>query len=674
MGRVHICFGVDSEIPAHTSSVVDQLEKSYNDVYKNAATFFYSHPGCPFFFTFTGHQISYYHKKHPELLKIIHELENRKQAEIVGGGYWNPIFPLLFPSDRSGQIEMLSSAIRTSVGKRPRGTKLYADNWDSNMVSSLQTCGMEYVLLDNSVIPQQKQCFLPLVMCERGKSVDIIPFYNNFKNDILEPKQNIDTKEQRKIICEQIFKDIQKKISKQNQQSEIHMVTILFSIDEFEIILENGMLESFYETANEMQDINISLPTPSRKITSKVPSYIPNCLSDNLAQWATVPYVSTPAAKYQTTIFDFLQTYPQIKALYDRMLYVSMLINQCHGDKMRKNTAREKLWEAQAGDTFVCSPDGVFASSAKRHHVYSLLTEAEQLVREASEFKESMTSLDYNGDGINEYIIRMQNYNACIYPAGGAIRELDIFHNAKNYADNLNRVEKFDTIGDNYWRGLFVDHLFSADDFEKYKKTESAGDGIFSRIKYEETRFSSPRKEVQLVATADFGAKSQRVILRKKYIASSNGFTVQYILKNGSNEAVSAKLVIESNFAEPGFENGASDIYKLQVATDGTKKELLEHEFAENNLHENISALQVIDSDVSFVFEPNENCDVFFAPLTFHRPCYNAKNETEIMKTGKTLCIALLWHIELEPGLETEKTINFGILHSRKEIKRKKTK
>lgn len=675
MDKIYFCFGIDSAL-SHTSSYIENLERDYNDVYKNAATFFYSHSGCPFFFTFTGHQISYYHKKHPEFLKIIHEMENRKQTEIIGGGYWNPVFPLLFPSDRSGQIEMLSSAIRTSVGKRPRGARLCAENWDANMVSSLQTSGMEFVLMDNSVVPVQKQCFLPLIMCERGKSVDIVPFYNSFKQDILKPELASETKEQKKFITEQFYKSIEKKVFKSSLpetiQSDLRLVTILFSPDEFKTVFENGILEMLYETASEIENINISLPTPCRKIMTKVPSYIPTCLSEELAKWATVPYVVTPVdTSFRVTIFDFLQTYPQIKALYDRMLYVSLLVNQCHGDKMRKNNAREKLWEAQSGEMFVCSPDGVFVSSAKRQKIYNLLSEAEQLVRDASEFKESVISLDYNGDGVNEYVIRMQNYTACIYPAGGAVRELDILHNSKNYADNLNRVAQFDGISDNYWRGLFVDHLFSADDFERYTKNESAGDGIFSKIKYDEIRFSAPRKEIQLVATAEYGEKSQHVVLRKKYIASSNGFAVQYILKNGSAEKLSANLVIESNFAEVDFTASDEHVYKMQVVSGGAKKELL---YSDSKIQHDVSALQVVDENVSFVFEPNENCSTFFAPLSFSRSHYVNENEVQTVSDGKTLCASLFWQIELEPGHETEKTINFGILHSRKENKRKKTK
>lgn len=676
MSRVYVCFGLDSTL-TNSMSVSENLERDYIDIYKNAATFFYSHPGCPFFFSFTGKQISYYHKKHPELLKIFHELENRKQIEIIGGGYWNPIFPLLFPADRSSQIEMLSTAIRTTIGKRPRGMRLCAENWDSAMVSSLQTCGIEYVLLENEVIPQTKQCYLPLVMSERGKSVDIVPVYKNFKSIILNPDAPTVSKEDKKNIAWQFLKDIQKKAVKtsapESVQGECRMVTISLSLKEFKSILENGILESIYETACEFEDIKISLPTPCRKIMPKLACYLPACLSEKLALWASVPYVPTPVKSYQITIFDFLQLYPQVKALYDRMLYVSLLANQCRGDKMRKNTAREKLWEAQAGEAYICSPEGVFAPSAKRHHIYNLLIEAEQFIRSASEFKESVTEFDYNGDGINEYVIRMQDYTACVYPSGGAIRELDIMQDLKNYAANLNRIEMFDGISDNYWRGLFVDHLFSANDFEKYKKNESAGDGIFSRLKYDEIRFSSPRNEIQLAASASFGEKSQKVVLKKKYLTSSNGMVIQYILKNDSTEKLSANLVIESNFAETNFENDSLSSYKVQIVTDGAKKEFTENDISGTNSHQAVSAIQVVDENISFVFEPNENCESFFAPLTFSRPTQIENNEIKTTVDGKTLCVALLWPIELEPGHETEKTINFGILHSRKE-RRKKTK
>jgi|WetSurMetagenome_2_1015567.scaffolds.fasta_scaffold10328_3 4-alpha-glucanotransferase len=655
-----ICISLGLESATADTALPSSLEKDYQDVYKPAATFLYSHPECLFCFSFTGIQLSYYRKKHPEFLEILSQLTNRKQVEILGGGYYNPVFPLLFPMDRNGQIEMLSSEIRCTVGKRPRGMTLCASSWDSSLVTNLQTCGMEYVLLDSSLIPPSKQCFLPLIMSDRGKSIDILPVYRNLKPD-------------NKMSAEIYFAELRKKITQEavekKSDSEWHTATIMFTHDELKVLIESNWLASLYRTAVDQTDcsIRLTIPSLSRKTAVRIPAFITAGMSEDIAQWAKNPYTAVPKKEcYPITIYDFLQTYPQSRALYDRMLYVSMLVNQCHGDKMRKKAAREKLWESQSGEGFVCTSSGAFVNSAYRQHAYRSLIEAEKLIRECSDFEESITNFDYNGDGLNEYIFRMQNYTACVHLIGGTIRELDIMHSAGNYADNLSRVKEFDNCSDNYWRGMFVDHIFNDQDFLRYLNNEPAGDGVFSRIRYDEQHFVPVHNEIQLSAVSFFSEKKQQISLRKKYISNSNGCTVQYILKNESNTKLSAKFIVESNFAQTNFTNSDFNAYKVEIVSAGNRQEIntkkSARELNSTGLLKDVSAVQITDSDndISFVFEPNENSGFTFVPITFMRPSYRT---AEIVPAGMTFSTAMFWDVCLESEMEMEKTINLSILN-----------
>ena len=65
----------------------------------------------------------------------------------------------------------------------------------------------------------------------------------------------------------------------------------------------------------------------------RIPSYIPTRIRSDVAKWAKKPFEETNSHSVQPTIFDFLLTYPHNKALYDRMLYISILLNQAKGDK-----------------------------------------------------------------------------------------------------------------------------------------------------------------------------------------------------------------------------------------------------------------------------------------------------------------------------------------------------
>ena len=125
MNSIYVTFNLKSFTNSLESN--DLLDKNYQSVYKPLIKFLYSHPDFPFSFSFSGTQIQFLKKRKNELITSLREMVDRKQVEVLGGGYYDPVLPLLYPVDRNGQIDMLSSEIRQKVGKRPRGISIYAD-------------------------------------------------------------------------------------------------------------------------------------------------------------------------------------------------------------------------------------------------------------------------------------------------------------------------------------------------------------------------------------------------------------------------------------------------------------------------------------------------------------------------------------------------------------------
>ncbi|MDE5897880.1 MAG: DUF1925 domain-containing protein, partial [Treponemataceae bacterium] len=479
--KIAVCFCVKPSTTGGARS--DGFEKDYQNVYKPAAKFLYSHPNCCMAFSFYGPQLAHLKRRHPEFIEIVRELIGREQIELLGGGFYNPVFPLLFPRDRSGQIELLSSELRQTTGRRPRGLSLCASSWESSLLASFTTCGMEYVLLDESLVPAEKQKWIPLIMSDKGKSLSILPVSTSLK-----PCAGLPPEEFLSAVQERISA-----VRGGSVEGGHAGVCIQFSTEELQQLLESGWLSRL-----EAADGEFLLATPYQYIKSvpeRTPVYIAAGLGGEVAQWAVRPYESVRSdGGFPVTIYDFFQTYPQSRALYDRMLYVGQLVNQSHGDKLRRKAAREKLWEAQDGDGFVCTAKGAFVSSAYRQQAYKNLMEAEKILRECGSFAESVSSFDYTGNGMNEYVCRMKNYFACISLRGGAVRELDVVQNSGNFADNLSRVKEFDGCSDDYERGLFVDHLFTQEEFQDFVANKPTGNGIFSRMTYGEVKFSAQHK------------------------------------------------------------------------------------------------------------------------------------------------------------------------------------
>lgn len=662
MSLVHICYSLKSSRLDPNQKEI--FEKDYISVYKPAAKFLYSHPDFFMSFAFNGVQLEFLKKKYPEFIELLRELVQRKQIELLGGGYYDPAFPLLFPMDRTGQIELLTSALRSISGKRPRGINICASIWDYSLVSCFHNCGMEYVLLDDSLISQEKQKYIPLIMSDKGKTLSVLPVSQEFKPNLSDsPKEYLNEiiKKIRKVskTSNTLIKDVQK------------AVNVQFSHEEFSQLLKSGFFEKLSEEAKQTDGL-VDFSTPQtflKESKIKIPVYIASGMTKEVAQWGIEPYKSVKTDKrYPVTIYDFFQIYPQSRALYDRMLYVSMLVNQSHGDKLRKKSAREKLWEAQNGDGFICTSKGAFVSSTYRQQAYKKLTESEKIIRQCGDFEESVSSFDYTADGFNEYVFRMNNYFAVIGLNGGTIRELDVFQNSGNFADNFTRVKEFEGIEDGYDRGLFIDHIFTEAEFELYLQNRPTGSGIFSKYIYSELGFNAQHKEVQLFADAMF-QKRQKISLRKKYVCQSSGMMVQYILKNESNEILNAKFAVESSFAQTNFNAKDFNAFSLDIVSSGKKQEIdtrtSSYELNDSGKLSDVEGIWVTDTDnnITFVFEPNESCGMSFNPIVFNRPEFITG---ELVPAGMTFANTMFWDINLAPGMEMEKTINFSIFSHKK--------
>ncbi|MCI6809644.1 MAG: DUF1926 domain-containing protein [Spirochaetia bacterium] len=655
MEFVYVSFNLKSFVSNDDS--IDSYEKDYKSIYAPLIKFLFSHPNFKFNISCSGAEISFLKKRHNELFTVCKTMIERNQMELLGGGFYNPVLPLLYPVDRNGQIDMLSSEIRQTFGKRPRGAAIFGDIWDASLVNTFNTCGIEYVYLDSEIIPSNKRKFLPLIVSDFGKSIDIYPTYEN-----LVPNKKTEIVD----FVQEILKMAEKMDRKDSyfQFSPNRIISISLTHAQIEELINCKWFEKLnsYLEANDTK-LKLINPTEYRKENeTKVSCHLSTGISSKISE----------LMDYGNTIYDYLETKPNSKALYNRILYVQMMVNQYKGDKMRKKDARDKLWEAQNGQAIVCCNEQVDSNYHNRQEAYRALMEAEKILRDDS-FKPSITCFDYDYDGLNEYVCRMENYFAMVSLFSGSINELDVLKNTGNYADNLKRRSEYDGCSDDYTKGIFVDHIFNEVQFDSYVNGLPAGDGVFSRVKYSELKFSRHHNEIQLCANALFGASKQPVYLRKKYIINPTGMNVQYIIKNLSDKPLKAKFAVESNFANLDFDANDIKYFNVEVADSqfvrvvDAKKSTLD--LYKKDLLKNVDVVRLTDNErgVSFSFEPNENCGYHFQPVIINRP---KKESSKLTPVHMSFTSTLYWDINIEPGKDTEKNLNFTISYIKKDKKK----
>ena len=112
--------------------------------------------------------------------------------------------------------------------------------------------------------------------------------------------------------------------------------------------------------------------------------------------------------------------------------------------------------------------------------------------------------------------------------------------------------------------------------------------------------------------------------------------------------------------------------YNLEIANDNSKININTQEsaldlFKDDKLN-NANVVRITDqkNGVSFCFEPNEDCSYCYNPVYFKRPIFNSE---EPVCVTMSFVSSLIWNVEIEPGMEIEKTVNFSIMNVRKEKK-----
>ncbi|EEV19844.1 hypothetical protein TREVI0001_1341 [Treponema vincentii ATCC 35580] len=115
--NMHLCFCVQLSI-----SYLQQIDKNDNaSLYKAFFSGIQAEEKLPLTIFAAGSFLEWQKGKRQAYSILLNNMLSRKQIELLSGGYYQPYLSLLPASDVIGQIEMMTSAIRTHFGKRPRG-------------------------------------------------------------------------------------------------------------------------------------------------------------------------------------------------------------------------------------------------------------------------------------------------------------------------------------------------------------------------------------------------------------------------------------------------------------------------------------------------------------------------------------------------------------------------
>jgi len=555
--RLNLILGTTNSQPVGTPD--HHTEAVYQSAYKPFLRLLYHERGVPLTLHYSGTLLSWLAEHHSEFIDVLAEMVGRKQVELLGGTFYDAVMSHIPRTDQLGQIENLTTYLRKLFGRRPRGAWVTEQVWEPFMASTLKNSGIEYVFLDDlhfaAAGVSAGRARFPCITEDQGKTLVVFPIQRDLES----------------ILHRESPAGVLDVLSEYATDEPGAVVGMIFSGEQFgtreesfDRFYEQSWLQKFTKLLRENQDW-LTVTTPWRYLRAQTPRgrvYFPTGTSNEVLlgclpekQRKHLHSDQSPAAGepggngYVHCGFfrQLLTRYPESNLMYAKMQYTHVLVNQIRGDKYRKRAAREELWKGQCHIGYWHGRTGGIYRNGLRKAIYSSLIEAEKVTRERGIFSPSVITVDFDMDGLNEYLYQGQEINVYVHLEGGMVIELDYLPRPWNYADVMARrpavyqsQESANSEADRYIRRAFIDHVLDPDDdIERFHRMEHWERAPFVEARYQVVEYDREGHELELSAVGyvETSAGNRSLRLTKRYRFERSQLHVLYRLETADSDA-----------------------------------------------------------------------------------------------------------------------------------------
>lgn len=534
MQSFKVVIGMYNHLPYNASGAL--YEQTYQGAWRPFLSGLYKFLSIKSVIYFSGAIFPWLEENHPEYMYLLVEMVRRGQVELLGGGLYNPLSPLISTQDMTGQVESLSAFIRKTTGKRPSGAWLYEYSWSSSIPSILQNSKIQYTFLPAEYFSYEqgsREFCMPIASEDHRKVITIFPtFESRDSENGFVPYENtlLDLQESYPECKTFIIMADGNEISTSWEKSGLESPDVLF--ERTFAWFQKNCLE--YDTLTPIQLHKTTKPT--RII------YFSQCYSQRFKDYCkkTINRLPTQNQGYIQISKQSVLDHLLVHNLYQKLNYVSTMIALFRGDKSRKKASIDDVWKAQCGDLFWIGPTGGILVPEARLGAFSSLIEAEKTIRQ-SRFHSYLSFDDLNFDGLKEAIFQSSVYNCYLQSEFASVSEFDSIKTETNYACGWN--------DDQCSTGCFKDYISTEGSFEK------------NIIAIEHWNMvENPKEESSVLFRREFSNRSYghflTLVCRKTYRFRNDFFSIDYELSNKNTEACQFRFCTKSEIiATPVFED-----------------------------------------------------------------------------------------------------------------------
>ncbi len=705
MEKVAFLFCVHNHQPVGNFPHV--LENAYEKAYIPFIEVLKKYPFMKLSIHYSGILWDFFKEHHPEFLKTLRKLVERGQLEMLTGGYYEPILPVIPDEDKVGQIERLTQTIQKEMGMTPKGMWLAERVWEPHLPKYLVEAGVEYTVIDDYHFKKaglrEEDLYGYYLTEEEGKVLKVFPGNETLRYIIPfhPPEETLEYLSKLKGSSQAaIFADDGEKFG-------IWPYT-------YHSVYEEGWLERLFQLIGDHLDWiePISLGTYASREKSLGRIYLSCSSYMEMDEWslpteAMVEYgkvverlKESPEGKLIRRFIkggfwrNFFAKYPESNDLHKRMLHLREKV----GKGRKKSVPKSKdvltyLYRTQCNDAYWHGVFGGLYLPHLRHALYENLIRAETLYDQKIHPKKKwidLEKLDFNGDGDEEIILKNPESVLLFCSRGGSLLEMDYRPKAFNILSTLTRRkegyhqklfesrgeasgEKLKTIHeifdskernlnqylhfDDYRKASFLDHFIPEPmDFESFRRCRYQEEGDFIEGLYEmDIRRKGRNRGVLFSRSGNLQKDGKRypIKVEKRYDPSPNQSVLKaaYRITYGGDERKRTNFGIEFN-----INLLAGDAFDRYYDIPGHPLE--DRKLASIGECVDISEVHLIDewNEIEVFLKVDKKCNFWRVPIETV-----SLSESGFEKIFQGSCLFFYWPLELETGGQFEVTIELGI-------------
>jgi 4-alpha-glucanotransferase len=474
--RVRLVLALHFHQPVGNFDTV--FEDAVRLAYKPIVEHFERHPGVRAAFHVSGCLLEWLERHDRGILDRIVALVGAGQVEPLGGGFYEPILPVIPRADALDQLARLSSWWRRRAGVRPRGAWIAERVWEPALAVLLADAGIDYTILDDQHLrfaglldPR----FHGVFVTERAAR-PVIFFPSDFTLRYMIPFKPVETLREHLASAASTLGD---------DGGPGPILTYGDDAEKFGLwpdthawVYGEGWLEKFFALLEDPTGPAEALAPrdalATRPQARKV--HVPNASYTEMLEWAlpaasVPPYASVRAAAVERegaevarafvrgSLWDmFLARYPESDHLHKHVLWTSRRARALPAGTRARATAIGAALRAECNCPYWHGLFGGIYYAHLRHALYQAVLEADAVLAARDKKEVAVVAADIDGDLEEEVIVRTGRLQAFFRPAdAGVLAELDDLATRFNVTNVVSRWRE------SYHAGHDVTHAAAGD-------------------------------------------------------------------------------------------------------------------------------------------------------------------------------------------------------------------